>query len=218
MATCGHTGDLLVDPVRFVTSEDVNSRLRDSYIRYKGKPHYVAAHQVSDICIQDVLDSNSKPFWVHSSSTLLDLSSPPLGYVFDHRRCRAFYLSRSPRRRWKMGADNGNVLVSSSKSDDERITLSNINAKDVGKCIAGDYPSLKIALKMLRSDTVHGVPVSRVFALEKLDKSLLLFYKNVLAGVVEVLDDRAAVVLMPDFNHSEYIKKLADIGIGINNA
>jgi hypothetical protein len=117
-----------------------------------------------------------------------------------------------------MGADNGNVSITPNNSSfEDRVPgFNNINLGDIGRCISGQYPTLSSALNLMKKPGNRGVPLSRAFSVEYVENTLFLYYKAQIAGVVEVIGDKAAVSLLPDYNHSTYFKALDNLGIGIN--
>lgn len=141
---------------RFYDYNGVVQRINNSVIRYDNKPIYVmsvsqSSGHLCDLDIKYLL--TGKNGTCSSESKKLDTSSPPVGYVNFPKRCDTLFLERVPRRRWKAGLHQENVVITTVTGAQGSCDTSTLRSASTGKCILNDYPSFKEARDLLTKAT-----------------------------------------------------------------
>lgn len=175
----------------FETANDGNMRLRNTVIRYKGRP--VFCEGVDD-------DLRLHCMWLHDGKNIriakndpeLDYSASSLGMV--NSNGEAIFCSRVPCRKWKQGLGRENVSVKGLGRDRPREVNGLIRSKSLGMTIENKFPSMEACLKMLRTRQVASVAFSRKFAVRRIGDKIALYFRTRIVGEIKEdkpsLDDR----------------------------
>jgi hypothetical protein len=111
----------------------------------------------------------------------LDIKPVPLGYV--NTGGRALYTSRMPRRRWKAGLDEGNIIARRNTGAKSGFNP-RLAARSTAACIQGRYPSF-LEARTRCQDEGGEVAFSRKFCvLSREEGPLALYYKTKPVGDV----------------------------------
>lgn len=126
---------------RYLSSEDVNLRLKSSVVRVSGEPVYVKGTTGNGLkVIYFHLLDQKKEGVVHSSDSELDISSPLLGNCFT--RGRVEYLARGTDKLQRQGLDPSRI---SRYSDDFTDRGFAGQWEELGKTIKGVFPTFSEA-------------------------------------------------------------------------
>lgn len=103
------------------SARDLNQRLGDSIIRYKGIPYWVDVDGARLMLTNLVTKTND--FIVNSKDVDLDISTIPLGYINyvnkSTKENRVYYCSRKPLRLYKQGVDRRTLKVTNLENENE---------------------------------------------------------------------------------------------------
>lgn len=194
---------------RYDTPADVQMRLNDSMVMYKGQPMLVATEDMQ-VYLFDPLRGNKKFGPLSPEDPGIDLRSPPLGYANTTRG--AYYLTRSPTRQQKQGLDLRalSVYAAGDFRDGRKVGVSWV---DLAKTIVGEYPTFNQAIVILKEQkgSLHSVafhrrfcaiatPTPDIFALE---------HTGIPIGIV---NSDLEVILTPACENSVLIEDLKSLG------
>lgn len=191
------------NPLRYTIAADVDRRLRNTFVKYKGKAFYVAACSadltVAGWHLSDSDWTNGEPplVVVHSSDTNLDLESPALGWANTqwNRQIRPLFFMRTIHRQFQQGISPGRVQFLDPMNPDDTIQLGYRFGTVAGlipfsKMIDGvGYPTLETAIA-----TKQGASFDRHWALvpPSLEKGpynmLRVYHDGIVVGVYSKSD------------------------------
>lgn len=162
--------------LKFISSVDANARLAKTIIRINSTPIKVLEVYSDMIMRYRVLKSGREhTIDVHHRS--VNMRPVPLGYMNSHSK-GAFYLMRTPARRYKQGLDLTKIIFKNFALPPVKLSQSH---KALHRCITGYYPKLESAKE---AAGVLGVPIafSRELAV---DHRSNLHYKGVIVGSIK---------------------------------
>jgi len=175
---------------RFYDLNHADMYLRHTVIRVESIPAYITAIGGSkkagfSIEYVELGDIHNKLITALGLKTV-DLSPLPLGmmnYFPGKGNLRTVIISRIPVRRWKVGLDTRNMLISSIAGDRHSIFLEPgqvILSADLKNTIMGKFPTYKEAINSLESSSAYSsVAFNRHFAIKTRGKGKneLIYYK-----------------------------------------
>lgn len=191
----------LVNPLRYNTSADVNTRLHQSVITYKGMSVYADQCGVRDRGHGDDLTIDLfdpiKGCWIeaiHSSDEDLDVRAIPLGYANLGPDALA-YVVRQPQRRTHAGVHTSNTAMFMSSRSDRVVNVSRVQltAPNFHQMCRGIYPTLPEAIETLRTSNKRqqGVAIARKLAVIEDEVGLIkLHYFTTPVGVYNEKKER----------------------------
>lgn len=173
--------------------QDYLQRFADGIAFYSGLPYRVMIDR-NDIHLVCLVSGDIKYRSVQNDE-LLDVSSPPLGYI--NTSDGAIYITRIPRRRYKQCIDAQSVEESMLKSDGHKVLDRRLGGslftKNFYDSYANEYPKLESALKMLKKR--QSVAISRDFALTLDELGIIkVWYKYDQIGWIDPLNTKICKV------------------------
>lgn len=196
--------------LRYGTNSDASMRLSGTVIKYENIPIFVKGVSEEDTMLRawDMLEEGQL-FLIHYNDVRLDVSSQPLGYVYDPDVFDApCFLTRAPRRLQKQGIDPTRLIIY-RKGRYSGLGIGPGHGRAIialGKTLRNEYPSIQ-SLEAPQG----ALSRSLAFYTTKDKKLRSLFYKNSSVGLVS-LSDRAIYIpkTVPGEIHtkiSNYINK-----------
>lgn len=135
----------------FDNNRDANLYMKNSYVKWKGKPVLVISvdsRLYAKIIIIEEIRHHKVPI------NKLDISPFKLGYHFSERLNKAIYLERAPIRAWRVGLTAANVTSKGARSIGWEMPFK--GSKQTLDFLSPTYPSLEEAyLKACHSDTEY---------------------------------------------------------------
>lgn len=171
--------------------EDMNMRLAETLVMYRGRPFYIVEYEMAENRISGYYPDNDKVTKFTLPNRNLDIRPPRLGYV--NYRGTAIYVSRYPVRRYKQGIHSQNITFN-AMADKGRL----IRSPEFSKALMGDYPSFNNALRRLESK--NSVAFNRHWAVLKAADGIHLMYRGNPVGAYK----DSKLKLMEDY---QYLKE-----------
>lgn len=198
---------------RYLTKEDVNMRLDNCIVRYKGEPFMSKYAGGLQIKLYYMDESNRDPMLVNSNDIDLDISSFDIGYV--NRGERAWFITRVPYRKQKQAVCIHNVVWSTFMNNYQKLDDSLLMTKYTDDAIRMIYPTYKDCLEWVKAKASN---VSRAFntnfALHKSkDGEILLLMNEEKIGIFN--PDTQIIDLLSDHVNSIITFKLANLGVPV---
>ena len=209
----------LVNPLRYNTSADVNTRLHQSVITYKGLSVYADQNGVRDRNRGDDLSIDLfdpiKGDWieaVHSSDEDLDVRAIPLGYANLGQDALA-YVVRQPQRRTHAGVHTSNTAMFMTSRPDRFVNVNRVQltTPSFHQMCRGIDPTLPEAIETLRTSKKRqqGVAIARKLAVIEDEVGLIkLHYFTTPVGVYN--EKREQFILAERLAH--YLPVLKSLG------
>lgn len=160
--------------------QDLEMRLNRSLVKYNGRPFFIEEVQPNCVLLGKYLDTQRLAICELPNKNL-DIRPVPLGYV--NLSSRAMYVSRIPRRKYKQGLNDQNILLKGYMLDGVRVT-DLLRSKNLCRCINDEYPSLSDAIK--HAEEHESCAFSRKFAVRNEEELgvLSLQYRGSAVGIV----------------------------------
>lgn len=204
--------------LKFDSWDDVRLRLNRTICMYRGRPYLVANEGIEppskDIYLYplDYRERDVEPHQVririNHEDPEFECRSPELGYLYWNGD--ATYVTRIPDRRQRQGI-TADVLRLDPRLMVGPHTL--FCSKAMEDCILGNHKSLQEAIVMIERGEARSVPVSRHFAIGRIQNNhvLGLYYRNRLIGTQNEYDQ--SFVLFPTRDLSFLHKAASKLGL-----
>lgn len=196
---------------RFTDLNKVSQKMTNCVLRYKGRPIYSKSAHTYNKCIVicfSYLDEASRNYFVDHSDEELDITIPPVGYVFDGDY--AYYVNVIPVRMNRYGLHRDNIVVNTETPIErygrqDRLTINDLISMNLGKCINGLYDSFDSCWKPAKK-LEYSRPFSREFCINRSKKGIdYLSWKNTIAGIFL---DKNTISLSASYDNPLFIKHL----------
>lgn len=194
-----------------IPQNDYNSRLHNSVVLYDGRPVNVIVVDHTRFDITPIhTESKDKTISIKPDDPLLDISTPPLGWMnygnVDNPQGYAVYLERLPVRKWRQGLchQNSHAFVLSREGLVKRNSRDYIYTKGYENLVDRTYPDLDTAIKFLVNKKI-SIALNREIGLVMKGETVSVYYKTSEVGYFN-LEDR--IVHIPKETNSEIISRL----------
>ncbi len=200
-------GNVEKDETRYQNTHDVDMRLTNTILRYKGRAVLCEGTTGSGLDVQLAYlhpDLRGKKERIDANSPDLDISSPPIGYVNFGTEGSSF-VSRKPLRRQKQGLEI--AALEFVRPGFVKLTSKSNSNTAIGVAIEGEYPSIEKAFSN------SGLAFSKDFSLHY-DPDTKKFFLGCYGSVAGVFPkDGLEVLLVKSFNKPAIVADLANYGI-----
>lgn len=181
--------------------QDNDARIHGGIVRYNGTPYILSLNSQTEFFLSPIYRKvGSEVLLVKSEDPLLDVSSPPLGYVNGKAAC--LYLMRKPERKYKQTLRTDSVIgfFTDGRIADNSTVHSVMFSKAGESMFLGVYPELKFATSKITNDTgVSSIALSRYVALHRNGDDTYVLIKNEIVGVY---DHKETKVTLKKSNYS----------------
>lgn len=173
----------LLKELRYLTPDDVSTRIGNSIIHYKSIPvwsNYTPDSTTNHLGVALSDEYNDKSFGiVHSSDEDIDVRAKPLGYV--NQGVNAVYAARVPSRRNNQGLGISNcVWIYNDQGGGRRttpVTRGNLRSKQFFAMLHREYPNLEKCLSIIGTnksvDKVRSIAFNRKLAIGEDDIGII---------------------------------------------
>lgn len=160
--------------------QDHDQRVNGGIVRYNNSPYVLNLNGPQEFVLSPIYrKANANQITIKGDDPLLDISSPPLGYINGKAAC--IYVMRKPERKYKqtlrpdavLGYYAGGTLVG------QDVIHSVLFSKQGEQMFLGVYPEFKFATSKITNDlAIESIALSRHVALYRVGESIIVLIKN----------------------------------------
>lgn len=183
---------------------DIRARLGGTIIRYKGQPYHCEV-EGEIVALHDIIDKRLIAR-VSPEDPQLDISSLTLGYF--NIKDKAVYAARQPFRRYKQGVDIFSLTYSTAGAERTRFEADQMYCQGFIDGLNQKYPSLKMALKMLKDKTHSSVAISQEVAVVDDARNIKIYIKGEEAGWARIDRTEGVIKAIVPKNESSWVLKI----------
>jgi len=159
--------------MKYDSKDDAHLYLAGSFVKFKGEPIYVV--NVRDMKEAKCIKAGTEEY-IKVPVAEMDFTPFKLGYYYDDRNKRTYYVERQPHRKWRQGITNDNCKAKGR----HRFQLPHVTDKGIVTLLKGEYLSLAKAKAKAKKEDID-IPFHRLFSI---DKHNTLRYKTRVIGVM----------------------------------
>lgn len=197
---------------KFFDEQHARTYLIGSIIRYKNKPIYIKDLQNTErggdhlkkykVIYTPVGEDDNSILFIPNAR--IDMTPVPLGMM--NTNSHTWYVQRNPSRGWKVGLDSSNIsyqIISGQALENMGKNKPNhgFNSRYLNKCIMGDYPTYKEALRKISEGDRFSTAFSRKFAVNRGG----LVFKSI-DDTIGVCERKGPVL----FDHFQYLQEVLE--------